>query len=187
MTAPVRDTLRAIRSAPDRWAHAGRRRAARLTARALAPVDALVFVCKGNVCRSPFAAAVAAARLGDRRADVAIRSAGFIGAGRGAPAEALAAARRTGVDLHAHRSQLVSSLHLSARPLVLVMHAGQRQALLAARPSLAGRVLVLGDFDPEPISEREIADPWGGAPSAFDASYARISRCVGALLRVALR
>lgn len=187
MTAPVRDTIRSIRSAPDRWAHAGRRRAARMAARVLAPFDALVFLCHGNVCRSPFAAAVATSKLGPRRADVSITSAGFIGPGRGAPAEALASALRCGVDLRTHRSRLVESLQFGARPLVLVMHAGQRQALLAARPALVNRVLVLGDFDPEPIREREIADPWGGAPSEFDASYARISRCVGALMRIALR
>jgi len=38
--------------------------------------------------------------------------------------------------------------------------------------------LVLGDLDPGPIESRTIVDPWGGPPELFDASYARIERCV---------
>jgi len=186
MTATLRATLHAIRAAPERLAHAHRRRAARKAVRARGPYDSLVFVCHGNVCRSPFAAALASSKLGRRRGDIAVASAGFIGPGRAPPAEALAAASRLGIDLQRHRSQLVSALQFSARPLVLVMHEGQQRALLAERPALEGRVLVLGDFDPAPIDRREIRDPWGGAAGDFDASYARLTHCVMSLLRGAV-
>ena len=146
--------------------------------RALVPFDSLVFLCHGNVCRSPFAAAVASARLGARRVGIAVASAGFIGPGREPPVEALAAAMRCGIDLRTHRSQLASALHLTVRPLVLVVRAEQRRVLLAAQPALTGRIFVLGDFDPVSIPSREIADPWGRSAAEFDASYARITRCV---------
>lgn len=82
---------------------------------------------------------------------------------------------------------MICSVQFTARPLVLVMHPGQRSALLATHPHLERRVLVLGDFDPEPIETREIADPWGGSAAAFDASYARVRRCVAALPLDSLR
>src|SRR2546427_7830369 len=66
-------------------------------------LTSLLVVCHGNICRSPFAAALL--RRASARNGVRVDSAGFLGPGRPPPPEAVAAAARHGVDLSAHRSQ----------------------------------------------------------------------------------
>lgn len=71
----------------------------------------LLFVCTGNTCRSPMAAALAAAAV-ERRgwSHVEVRSAGT-SAGAGSPAThaAVTVAAEQGIDLSAHRSQVLTS------------------------------------------------------------------------------
>src|SRR5262249_44708334 len=75
-----------------------RRRRAR---RALRRAQTILFVCKGNRCRSPFAEAYARGVLGSERR---VLSAGYDPKqGRPCPKHAVAAAREVGVDLTAHR------------------------------------------------------------------------------------
>ncbi|HXY69199.1 MAG TPA: hypothetical protein VEH62_07090 [Gemmatimonadales bacterium] len=139
----------------------------------------LLFLCHGNLCRSPFAAG-AARRLLPAYVDVA--SAGFLAAGRRSPSDAVAAAAELGVDLAGHRSQLITGAHLVNTDLVVVMDREQRRRVLAMRPGLAGRVLLLGDLDPEPGPWRDVPDPVNQPLDAFRSAYARIDRCVRSLV-----
>jgi protein-tyrosine phosphatase len=160
--------------------HAGRRADARRRLRGTSPRTVL-FLCHGNVCRSPFAAAVlarAVASLSDR---IGVASAGFIGPTRPPPTEAVASASRFGIDLTQHRSQLITPEAIRTADLVVVMSATQAQNVIRSY-SVRQPPLVLGDLDPDSIDTRTIVDPWGGPPELFDASYARIERCVGELV-----
>src|SRR2546422_9414087 len=98
--------VRALRHAPARIFHPLRRRAAaaRLARRGL-PAS-ILFVCYGNMCRSPLAAALLRRALS--RKDVSVASAGFMGPGRPAPPEAVAAGSRYGVGPFAHWSRPLS-------------------------------------------------------------------------------
>jgi hypothetical protein len=90
LTAPL---LRAARHLPDRVLHPLRRRGAlRELERMRPPPRTLLVACRGNVCRSPFAAGVLRGELRGR--DMRVESAGFVGLDRRPPAEALAAAGR---------------------------------------------------------------------------------------------
>lgn len=89
-----------------------------------------------------------------------------------------------GVDISDHRSALVTSASLSAADLVVVMSAEQARGIRARLRSSLARVLILGDLDPLSVTRRSILDPWGGADSAFAASYDRIDRCVRELVRL---
>ncbi len=182
---PARALARAVRRAPERLAHPLRhRRALEQLARADIVPDFL-FVCHGNVCRSPYAAlAFARALPAELAARARISSAGFVGPNRAAPLEAVRAAARRGIDLSAHRSRLVTGSESPRRGLVLVMNAIQRQAVCRLLRRREDDVLVLGDLDPGPIDTREIRDPWGAEEDIFDASYERIDRCVGVLAAV---
>lgn len=165
-----------IRHAPDRVMHAKRRTAALKQLEGTSPRTVL-FLCHGNVCRSPFAAAVLARALESTNARVSIASAGFIGPNRPSPPEALASASRFGIDLAKHRSTLITQDVIGSTDLVVVMSATQARAIQHAY-KLRQPPLILGDLDPGPIDSRTIVDPWGGSPELFDSSYARIERCV---------
>lgn len=167
---------------PERTLHPLRRRAARarLSARA---VRSVLFVCHGNVCRSPYAAYAFARALPARVADrIEVRSAGFVGPDRPPPAQALAAGERRGLDMREHRSQLLSPELTGGADLIVVVSAEQARAVRTrwGRPGL--EVLILGDLDPLTTSRRTIADPWNQDARAFDASYDRIDRCISELV-----
>ena len=162
----------------ERLLHPWRRRAAlRRLGHASVPRTVL-FVCHGNICRSPYAAAVARKLL---PATVAVESAGFVGPDRPSPPEAVAVAAERGLDLVPHRSQLIEIEHLRDVDLVIVMDEQQRHRLVDARPVIAGRVVLLGDLDPVPIAQRAVPDPVEQPADVFRTCYDRIDRCVGAL------
>lgn len=180
----VRDLLRPAvhlaRRTLYRLTHPWRRRRALRIVRGARPVSSMAFVCLGNICRSPYAAAEARARFDTAR--VRIFSAGLLRGGRVCPTEAVEAARERGRDLGSHRSQRVEGGLLTAVDLVVVMDPRQQRALLeqgAARPD---RIIVLGDLDPSTQGgRRTITDPFGQELPLFRAVYDRIDRCLEAL------
>jgi len=139
----------------------------------------VLFVCQGNACRSPFAAAAARRLL---PADTDVDSAGFMVPRRRSPAEAVTAAAERGVDLAPHRSQLATAKQLRNAELVVVMDVEQRRRVIGMQPGIGPRVLVLGDLDPLPVTERTVPDPVNQPLEAFRDVYARIERCVAALV-----
>jgi len=146
--------------------------------------ESIVFVCHGNICRSPYAAAAFARRLPQAFSSVVcVESAGFILPGRPAPLTAVKVARRRGLDLSAHRSILVGPVGRIGSSLVVVMEAGQGRAIHTLFARDARDIVVLGDLDPEPIATRAIEDPVEQPEAVFERSYARIDRCVEQLAR----
>lgn len=175
----VAKLLRLGRHAPDRLLHPLRRRAARAElARRVAP-DALLVICYGNICRSPFAAALLRARLAGT--GVRIDSAGFFGPGRRSPASAVEAARTWHQDLRSHRSQLLTRPLVHAADLLIVMDAAQRRAVCDGFGCHPRDVFLLGDFDPEPIRTRAIQDPMDQPLAVYGEVYGRIERCIAEL------
>jgi protein-tyrosine phosphatase len=143
----------------------------------------VVFICHGNICRSPYAAEAFRARAA-RAANwtTAVESAGFIGPGRRSPRNAVTIARRRGIQLAGHRSQVVRPEIMNGADLVVVMNAQQAREVQRRFAVSPGRILVLGDLDPGPVVSREIADPVEGPEGLFDAVYARIDACLQVLI-----
>ena len=118
----------------------------------------VLFVCTGNTCRSPFAAAVA------RRHGLDASSAGLDVHEPRAGGDAIAAARARGVDLSRHTARPLTDEALAAADVVVAMTDAQVRLLPRAR--------VLGDGIP---------DPYGRGPEAYSGTYDRIERAVDAL------
>lgn len=175
----VAQLLSALRHAPDRLVHPLRRRTARRQVRQRPSPGSMLVVCHGNICRSPFAAAVLRRQLAGT--GVRVDSAGFMGPGRGTPEPGLAAAARRGEDLSAHRSRLVTPELVREAGLIVVMEPVQRWMICALFGRYPEDVVVLGDFDPDPIDVRAIPDPVEQPLEAFARSYARIERCARVL------
>jgi protein-tyrosine phosphatase len=81
----------------------------------------VLFVCTGNQCRSPIAAALLRARLDERGSPLTVESSGFMSEGVPPPREALETMWAVGVDLSGHRSRPLSPTTIGAADLIVGM------------------------------------------------------------------
>ncbi len=175
------ELLTRLRRVPERVLHSLRRRRALKALRHRPRLGSLLVVCHGNICRSPFAAALLRSALADR--GVQVNSAGFVAAGRPPPPDALAAAARHGVDLSAYRSRVLTAEAARAAHLIVVMDPLQRRAIRDRFGRAEPDLVVLADLDPQPFGTRAIHDPVKQPLPVFEDTYARIERCVRTLVR----
>jgi protein-tyrosine-phosphatase len=168
--------LRTLRRTPERLLHPRRREDAIRRLRAARDARRFLVVCHGNICRSPFAAAVLRRALA--HTDAEVFSGGLFGPGRQPPREALVAARRRGVELCDHRSRLLTPEKVAAADLIFVMDLAQQLAVHAQFRRAARDIILLGDLDPLAITTRAVRDPVDQPVPVFDEVYARIERCV---------
>ena len=176
MIQRLRALAKRVLSGFTKLLHPWRRARALRRLRDAAPVRSVLFLCLGNVCRSPYA------EISFRNMSPAsdVDSAGFIGPDRSPPEDAQLIARERGVDVTRHVSKLVSTALAGAQDLIVVMEPGQVKRL---RRETGTRVpiVVLGDLDPEKPPRRRIRDPWGQPPETFRSSFERIDRCLEAI------
>ncbi len=183
MSPRLRRLLRGVRYTPERLLHPVRRRQARRRLATRPRPRRVLFICLGNICRSPYAAFAFARRIKDGTS-IDVQSAGFIGPDRPSPPEAVEVAAERDVDLTPHRSVLINSTTATAADLIVVMDVGQQQRLVQAFGIPGDRILVLGDLDPQPIDRRTIRDPFDQPREIFENSYDRIDRCLLELVSV---
>lgn len=151
------------------------RRRRRLLKRLRAARSAL-FVCKGNICRSPFAERYARTVFED---GWLFQSCGHLPPpNRPAPTVAVEAAASFGVDLADHRSRLLTPALLEAADIVFTFDERNRSAVLHDHPAARSKTFHLGLLDA--ADGVVIQDPLGGGPSRFHATYARIARALAA-------
>jgi protein-tyrosine phosphatase len=148
----------------------------------------VLFVCTGNICRSPTAEGVARHKLAQRglgeRVEVASAGLGDWHIGDPPDPRAIARARRRGYDLTALRARLFTSRDYHNFDLILAMDRGHRSVLARGRPATArARVHLFLDFVPgdsdipgapsvpgarNPGAPREVPDPYYGDIADYD-------------------
>jgi protein-tyrosine-phosphatase/predicted ATP-grasp superfamily ATP-dependent carboligase len=161
----------------------GRAVAAFRLRRRLGTARSVLFVCKGNICRSPMAAALAVSALPAR---ITVASSGYYPVpDRPSPSEAIACARELGADLAAHRSRILDREAAAAADVIFVFDRENIERLRADYPREAGKVFPLALAGG--LAHLEIADPFGGTLEDYRSAYAAIARCMPALARYAAR
>ena len=132
----------------------------------------ILFVCLGNICRSPLVEAVARGEFARAGLAIDVTSAGTGGhtAGEPADARALAVARRHGYALSAHRARQVKAADFDAFDHILAMDRANLRALQALRGAGTGAVPALF-LDP-----REVPDPYYGSGADFETVVALARR-----------
>ena len=142
----------------------------------------IVFICTGNTCRSPLAAALCrkllANRLGCSQAELAgrgfvVQSAGLAAIfGAEATPEAVAVATAHGADLGEHKSQSLSLEMLVWADHLLTMTQGHLRLLECLELEVGPRPRLLS---PQGI---DVDDPLGGGPEVYQACADQLLGCL---------
>lgn len=133
----------------------------------------VLFVCMGNICRSPTAEGVFRALLAREslEARVLVDSAGTGGWHAGEPPDrrAAATAAKRGYDLSAQRARQVSLSDFEHFDFMVAMDSQNIRDLRAIAPApLREKPRLLLDFAREPLPTREVPDPYYGGVDGFD-------------------
>jgi protein-tyrosine phosphatase len=149
------------------------------------PIANVLFVCTGNICRSPFAEGLFNKLAAEKQlAGIKGDSAGLLSLpGNEATYQAQRVAAEHGVDLTHHKAKSVSQKLVARSDLILVMEKSHEEALLEALPEASGKVLLLRHFARYGARRRGIADPYGLAHDAYRFCFLDIQDPVSSLIQ----
>jgi len=144
----------------------------------------LLFVCQGNIIRSPFAAALFHRLLPSALRDrISTDSAGLdTTPGKAADPRALQLAKEFGVSLDRHRTQRLTPALVDRADLIFVMDALNMAKFVVRHPSATDKLFMLGAFSgPAKVSRPEIPDPYNGTLDDVRRCYQSISERLSVL------
>lgn len=157
-----------------------RRRAAQATQ----PVRSLIFICHGNIIRSPFAAALLRKLLAGGEVKIHVSSAGLqANPAQGADPRVRALAPRLGISLEEHRATPLTAAMVEENDLLLVMDYRNEAELLARFPNARRKVWLLREYVWARGKELEIPDPYLGGETEVQRVCEELHRCVVELTR----
>lgn len=144
----------------------------------------VLFVCWGNICRSPMAERVARRRAEEQGLDIRIESFGVSSEEVGNPIDRRAARvlERAGYDASGHTARKIGASHIKAADLVIAAEQLHVDRLLRIAPG-ATNIALINDFNPDKPTGEALVDPWYGSEEGFEVTLADIEAAVDGVLR----
>jgi RpiB/LacA/LacB family sugar-phosphate isomerase len=148
----------------------------------------VLFVCTGNVCRSPMAQGLFA-DLVKGRSDIEVTSAGIGAVGGQSPSpHSVEVMAELGIDIRNIRSKPLMADLVRKADFIFVMTYGHLDSMLLLFPSAAEKTFLLREFETDlPVMERELADPIGQSREVYRECRDQIRAALPRLLDLVLR
>jgi len=152
----------------------------------------VLFVCSGNICRSPMAAGYLRHRIeSEGLADLDVDSAGTLGIRKARASDgAVEAMAEIGIDITGHRSKGVKSKILADTDYTLAMSHDHLDFLALRHPEGEDERLLLRAFErgrlPD-VNPLDLADPIGHPIDFYREQLQLITRCVDHLVDFLVR
>jgi len=145
---------------------------------------AVLFVCLGNICRSPLAEAAFRARALAAGLDVTIDSAGTGGWHVGHPPDrrAQATARRRGIDISGYRARQVEQDDFARFTHIFALDHSNLESLRQIAPDAAPTQLGLLLDLVAGLEGRPVADPYYGGVEGFETTWKQVDAAAVALV-----
>lgn len=142
----------------------------------------VLFICTGNICRSPMAEGLLRHMAGD---EIEVSSAG-LGAGRGQPpsAHAVEVLRPEGIDITGIRSRPVTPDLLEKADHIFTMTRDHLDMLLLLYPEMAAKARLLRFGDAAEGRRADVTDPIGGTRATYEACKEDIKRSLPRVLEL---
>lgn len=140
-------------------------------------MPSILFVCLGNICRSPLAEGALRAEAARLNLDLIVDSAGTGNWHAGEPPDerAIAVAARNGVDITALRARQVTRADFTRFDHIVALDHENLANLRKLAPADATADLSLL-LDHVPGREGQaVADPWFGEAAGFDVTWAEVT------------
>lgn len=144
----------------------------------------ILFICTGNICRSPMAEGIFRHIMKGRR-DIQVMSAG-IGAMEGqAPSPyAVQAVKELGIDISKQRSRQLTAELVQEADYIFGMTHSHVDTVLLLYPHAAEKTFLLREFDDTlDIFEKDISDPIGGSYDVYLNTRDQIEQGIASLMR----
>ncbi len=148
----------------------------------------ILFVCLGNICRSPLAEAAFRKAAAEADLDVEVDSAGTADyhVGEAPDPRSIEEAERRGIDIRHYRGRQLQARDFHEFDFILGMDRSNMANIARVDPGDGkARVAMLLDIVPG-HEGREVADPWYGGPEGFSATWSEVDAGARALLAVLL-
>ena len=147
------------------------------------PMASLVFVCWGNICRSPIGERVARDMAAQRGLDLEVSSFGLSAENNGSPIDerAVAVLEKGGYDTDGHRARQIQREDIESADLVVAVEPYQVDRLRTMAPGV-DNVRLLNDFNPDMGPGTALIDPWYGDDEGFDDTIADVEAAMPGIL-----
>lgn len=150
----------------------------------------ILFICKGNICRSPYAGEYLQ-KIGRERNLGGIRSSSaglLVRVSIPSPDLAIRVAMTLGVELEDHRSKPVTADMVENTDMIFTMEHRQAEIMRKSFPDHVRKIFLLPLFDTKPPQAGDyafrynITDPYGGSEKDFLECFRRIERSIEGFL-----